>query len=309
MTFIELNGEFVQLRRTLRTFLGDDALDDISLQSPMGNDEASFLRLIAWSYVLVFEAGRITIPYLTKLPSRVNRSQAELKATCTLIHDLRTWSFHNLSFNDKRGLGVSKRTTMWFIGNSGTLPPSDVSGWQKCYESLCGEVILLVAHCKSAVEVVLADAEARDRTIADLSRRLARNWPAHKYDQLLSEVLARIGQRLDIPRFRQARFEKWRAYLETIPEGDDPLTLVVRMIERDVLDHFGSVLPIDSDDIVSNLGLGPGHEVGEALYAARRIYDSGVTDRMQLLESLREYYLEGGLQTLSSDTTDPTQSS
>ena len=290
MNFAMLNEEYLQLRRSLRIFIGASALDEISVQIPTSDDEASFLRLVAWSYILVFEAGRITIPYLTKLSSCLNRTQAELKATCDLIHDLRTWSFHNLNLHDTRGLKVSRRTALWFIDNSGSFPPNDVVGWQNCYRCLYREVRLFVTHCRSAVEIALSDSETRDWTVEDLKRRLDRNWSAHRFDKMVSDSLTRIGQRLNIPKFRQSRLEKWRAYLEAIPEGDDPETLVGRMIERDVLDHFGSVLPIDSSDIVSTLGLNPGHEVGEALYHARLLFESGVTDREQLLASLHAHY-------------------
>ena len=288
MKFTELHEEFLRLRRSIRIFVGEGALDEISVETPGADDEASFLRLIAWTYVLVFEAGRITIPYLLSLPSEVNRPRTDLKATCDLVHDLRTWSFHNLSFGNKRGLNISRRATLWFIGNCGASSPSDRGGWRSCYECLCADVYAVVAHCRSAMEIVVADPEARGRTIDDLKLRLDRNWPAYKFDELVGDAVTRMGQKLDIPKFRQVRLSKWRQYLEAIPEDDDPTVLILRLIERDVLDYFGSVLPIDSNEVMSSLSVGPGPEVAEWMYVARQIYRSGVTDRDQLLARLLE---------------------
>ena len=290
MDFVELHTEFVRLRQSLRTFVGEDALSEISVQTPVDDDEASFLRLIAWSYVLVFEAGRVTIPYLLKLPSEVYRPQADLEAACDLVHDLRTWSFHNLSFFDERELGISKRTVLWFIRNSGTNPPNDIDGWRSCFECLCTEIYAIVAHCRSAVEFVLAESKDGGKVVDDLRRRLDRNWPAYRFDAMASDAATRIGQKLDVPKFRQTRLVKWREYVETIPVGDDPEALVVRLIERDVLDHFGSVLPINGNDVMLALDLSPGPEVGDALNNARRLYGSGVIDPDRLLASLRQEY-------------------
>lgn len=286
MNFAELNSEYVRLRQSLRVFVGENALDDISVQTPARDDEASFLRLIAWSYVLVFEAGRVAIPYLLKLPSSMHEDRADLQATCDLVHDLRTWSFHNLNFFNERELRISKRTSLWFLRNSGASPPSVIKGWQRCFECLCAEICAVVAHCRGALEFALAESEDGGKIIEDLRHRLNRNWPAYRFDQLVNDAVTRIGQKLDVPKFRQARLGKWKKYLETIPEGDDPQALVVRLIERDVLDHFGSVLPIDGNDIMSVLRISPGPQVGEALNNARRLYSLGVTDKDNLLARL-----------------------
>ena len=286
MSFARLNSEFGLLRQSLRIFVGEHALDEISVQTPSGDDEASFLRLIAWSYVLVFESGRVSIPYLLRLPSDMQWHQRDLQATRDLIHDLRTWSSHNLSFLDERELGISRRTALWFIRNSGTSPPNDIKGWRRCFECLCAEVSDVVSHCRSAVEFTLVQSEDGGKITDDLRRLLDRNWPACRFDRLVMDAATRIGQRLDVPKFRQTRLAKWRGFLETIPQDDDPETLVVRLIERDVLDHFGTVLPIDGNDVMSTLGLSPGPRVGEALNVARGLYGSGVTNRDELLKCL-----------------------
>ena len=290
MTIADLNAEYNLLRQSLRTFVGENALGEISLQIPTSDDEACFLRLIAWSYIFVFEAGRITVPYLVKLPSAVDNSNVDLQSSCDRIHDLRTWSFHNLSFEDDRERSISRRTALWFIGISGSNPPNNRDGWRKSFECLHAEICLIIRHCRSALEITLAEVEDGGKIVEDLRRRLDRNWPAHKFDEIVTDAATRIGQSLDVPKFRRPRLAKWREYLGTIPESDEPEPSLVRLVERDVLDHFGSVLPVDGREIMLKLNLAPGPEVGEALNDARRLYRAGVTDKDELLERLLEEY-------------------
>lgn len=286
MNFADLYAEFIPLRQSLRAFVGENALEEITVQVPKGNDEASFLRLIAWSYVLLFESGRTSIPYLIELPSEETETRARLHASRDLVHDLRTWSFHNLSFTDERELRISRRTARWFIENSGNSPPNNYDGWSACFVSLCSEVHTVVKHCRCALEMALASSDDGEQILEDLKRRLDRNWPAYRFDALVKDAVIRIGQNLDVPKFRQPRLVKWREYLETIPVGDDPEASLVRLIERDVLDHFGVVLPIDGNDVMRCLDLAPGPKVGEALIEARRLHRSGITDREELLARL-----------------------
>ena len=53
MTFSELNAAVVDLRNSLRSFVGDGALEEITVRPPArDSDEASFLRLVAWELLL-----------------------------------------------------------------------------------------------------------------------------------------------------------------------------------------------------------------------------------------------------------------
>lgn len=290
MKFTELNVEFVSLRNELRTFVSDDALGEISVQPPAGDDEASFLRLIAWSYVLIFETGRVTIPYLLKLPSAVSHTELRPDSACGLVHDLRTWSFHNLGYTDEHDVSISKRVTRWFIDACGANPPRDKDGWRRCFERLCTEVGAVLTYCRGAVELVLAGSEDGNDIACDLRRRLYRNWHARRFDMLVSDAATRMGQTLDAAKFRQSRLPRWRQFLETIPKDDDPEAQIVRLIERDMLDHFESILPIDGNDVMGELGLESGPKVGEALSEARRLFRSGITDRGELMDHLKRIY-------------------
>lgn len=97
MTFIELNAAVVDLRNSLHSFVGEGVLSELTIRTPAADgDEASFFRLVNWSYALVFEAGRVTVPYLLKLPSETASASSDAWASRDLVHALRTWCVHDL---------------------------------------------------------------------------------------------------------------------------------------------------------------------------------------------------------------------
>ena len=288
MPFAELNAAVVELRRSLRDFTGRDALGQIHIRPPAReNDEASFMRLVNWSYVLLFEAGRVTVPFLLKLPGGTDHSRDRLQETRDIAHALRTWSSHNIGFSSDREAAISRRVSEWFLRRCGATEPKDEHGWSSCFNGLCGDVGSVVEHCQSALSAIVAD-DAERGTIEDLRRRVDRSWPAEKFDALVIEICTRLAVTVDVPRFRNQRLSRWREYLDTVPDADDPMRAVARLIERDIIDHTNDILPIDGEDVMNALGLNPGPRVGDALLLARELFRGGIRDADRLLDRLRE---------------------
>ena len=287
MTFSSLNAAVMDLRNVLRTFVGPDALGEINLRPPVGEDsEASFLRLVAWSYVLIFEVGRVTIPYLMKLPTRNAAVRKNSDRTRSLVRELRTWSFHNLGLTEARDLALSRRVHTWFQQTCGACPPESGEDWTACCQDLCGHVVELVGQCKSAMDVALSAEDGGVSVVDDLRRRIERVWPAYRFDEIIEDVGTRLGIRVDSRKFRESRLARWRDYVDAIPEGDDLERHVVRLIERELLDYGVDVLPIDGRDVMEVLGLEPGREVGDVLREARELWRRDGGDRETLLGRL-----------------------
>lgn len=287
MSFQRLNAGFSDLRTLLGAHVGMNALVEVSVRPPDSDDEASFLRLVAWSYVCLFEVGRVTIPYLISLPSGQSDSQTRAKNSRELVRDLRTWSFHNVGYSDERSARLSRRVQRWFFDVGGTYPPEGRDGWKLCFEALCDVVASVVSHCQAAVATILTGPDDVDRIIADLRNRLNLNWPAWKFDAILNESALRMGRRIDAPTFRGTRLDYWRRFLATVPAEDDPEREVSKLIERDLLDHFGSMLTISSEDLVRDLHLEPGPHVEHALRFARELQSEGVIESSTVLDRIR----------------------
>ena len=289
MKFTELNAAVVELRNLLCSFVDDKAISEITIRPPAGeSDEASFVRLVNWSYVLLFEAGRVAIPYLLKMPSALPGTESQLQEARGLVHSLRTWSSHNIGFETESDKDVHQQVYGWFMGQGYVGSPDNSEAWQVCFEGLCTEVGTLVNHCRGAITRALSVAEEKDDFIADLRHRVDRNWPSHKFDELVSDACSRLALNLDVRKFCQPRLTKWREFLETVPLDDVPEERITGMIEQDVLNHISNVLPINGSDIMIALNLDPGPEVGEALHRARRLHSSGIRDPERLLECLRK---------------------
>ena len=289
MSFSELNAAVVRLRRSLHTYVGKSALNDIHVRPPAGeDDEASFMRLVNWTYVLLFEAARTAIPYLIKLQGSTAIPLSAIRDARTIVRDLRTWISHNVGFFSEREAAMSRRVSQWFLVLCRTTEPDNANAWRDCFNGLCREVGKIIRHCQSALELIVRENDMD--TIDDLKRRVDRSWSTDRWDALVGDICVRLSLRVDVPKFRNSRLSGWRIFLDTVPEEDDPEQAVIRIIERDLINHTSDILPIDGRDVMSALGLGPGPVIGIALQYARELYRSGIRDRAQLLERLREWH-------------------
>ena len=287
MTFATVNAAVAELWSSLRSFVGNSAVNEITVRPPAGeDDEASFLRLVAWSYVIVFEAGHVAIPYLMELPGCRSEPQSDPKRACQAIHALRTWCFHNLGFIDDRDAEMFRHVQSWFMEACGEYPPKDAGAWRCCFRGLCSEVEIIVTHCQHVMTTVLSSNDDGQAVTADLRRRIDRNWPAHEYHALVGDAAIRLGISVDAKKFSAHQLAKWQQFLLRLPEHDDPRGHMIRLIERDLLDWADEVLPIDGRDVMAALELNPGPEVGDALRRARELVRSGVRDRRVLIERL-----------------------
>lgn len=288
MSFSELNAAAVRLRRSLRNYVGENALNEIHVRPPAGeDDEASFMRLVNWTYVLLFEAGRVSIPYLMKLQNGAD-VPLNVKEARIMVHNLRTWISHNVGFSSRRDAAISKRVSQWFLDLCRTTEPDNASAWRVCFGGLCREVGEIIRHCQSALELIVRENDMD--TIQDLNRRVDRSWSTHLWDALVGDICVRLSLRIDVPKFRSSRLSEWRTFLDTVPEEDDPEQAVIRIIERDLLNHTSDILPIDGRDVMFALDLGPGPAIGSALRQARELLRSGIREREQLLERLKEWH-------------------
>lgn len=295
MSFADLNASFGDLRDGLRAQVGNSAISELLIRPPASEaDEASFLRLTAWSYAMLFEAGRISIPFLLELnyPGATATIAQQHKQTRTDVQSLRTWLFHNLTFDENHGLNVRRIVSAWFVDTCEATSPTSKAHWRTCFRRLCIDVHALVRHCSVALSAVATSPEDRDIVFDDLRRRLARDWEPYQFDIIVQDSAARLGEKINAKAFRDRRLADWRRYISALPEDADLEQQMERLIDGEVVDHFRSVLPVRTQDIMDVLGLDPGPEVGRAIELARRIFELGVRDRDQLLSRVQDEFVQ-----------------
>lgn len=283
MSFAALSVAVTDLRGSLASFVGPAALSEITVRPPVaGGGEIAFVRLVAWSYVLVFEAGRVSIPYLLRTSGAYEKSRDAMD----LVHALRTWSFHNLGFASDRDRALSRHVHQWFLDACGRSPPADQGAWNTCFDRLCNVVSEVVERCQRAIEEVLSLGDEGAVVIKDLQRRVERLWPPQEFDALVGDLALRLGVGVDVVKFRTPRLDAWRNFLLNMAEDDDPTEAVVRLIERDLLEYEDDLLPISGVDVMMHFGMPSGPEVGTMLRHARELARQGVRDKEELLERL-----------------------
>ncbi|MCZ0937621.1 MAG: hypothetical protein OXJ55_03220 [Caldilineaceae bacterium] len=183
---------------------------------------------------------------------------------------------------------LSLRAHNWLREKSGTDSPKLEHQWKDCFESLCTEVSEVVIHCHGAFDTVLKSHTDGEGAIEDLRKRLDRNWPTEKFGILVKEILTLLDQDLNVPVFRDRHLKKWRRYLNDLSEKDDLETKMIRLIERDVLNHLDEILPIDGRDIIA-LGIPQGPDVGIALRKARELHmQNRDLSREELMDLVRK---------------------
>lgn len=298
MSFVRLNAAAVELRNSLRSFVGESAMAEVTVAPPASDDdEIAFVKLVSWSYVLLFEAGRVAVAYLLQLPAGERSRVRDPTLARVLVHDLRTWSFHNLGFLSDRDREISRRVRRWFIDTCGDCPPGTRQGWRLCFLALCKEVHSTVEHCQGAMTTVLLAEDDGEASTRDLRRRIDRAWPAVEFHKIIDDAAVRLGVAIDAPKFCGGRLTTWQRYLESLPNGADLESQMLRVMERDLLAHAEDVLPIDGRDVMERLKLVPGPDVGRALRRAREMLRSGIREPQALLAALTEEATDGLLDT------------
>lgn len=287
MTFAKLNAEVAVLTEALRIHLDRASIATIHTRPPAtSDDEVGFLRLTTWSYALLFEAGRTSIGLLLDMPpvegdpSALDKHQATLRA----VQQLRTWLHHNMGFDSDRELEIRRSVSDWFLVSCDATSPTNRDHWERCFGRLCTDVEELVSYCVVVFSSIMRSVEDREQVLATLRLRLQRNWEAHRFDQLVADSAARIGLQLNARAFRERRLSDWRHFLESIPESEDPMPVIERLIDSEVFNYQRSVLPLGAKDLMREMGLSPGPDVKVALEHARSGFDSGIKDPEALIQ-------------------------
>lgn len=291
MNFADLNAAVSDLRHACDTQIDPKALVEVGVRGPAGTaDEAAFLRLTAWCYVLLYEAGRTSIPFLLQLSlpgSDANRGEAH-RTTRSLVQALRTWLFHSLTSNKDHDLAISKAVSQWFLTACRETSPHTIDQWESSFQRLCTDVFLLIRHCTTTISAIAAASEDREMLLSDLRRRLSREWPAHKFDAMIEDSASRLGETINAKAFRERRIADWRLFLAVLADDADIESEMERLIDGEVATHFRAILPISTRELMDSLDLQPGPRVKEAIDALRKVYESGLRGHHEIIAAVRK---------------------
>ena len=233
--------ELSNLYQTLRTRVSihsPNGCAEISLPLPSDfSDELAFYRLVIWGYALVNEAAKIPLAFLTNLPP--------LKADSSLRNEmstLRTYVAHNLDLSKKRDQKTYAFVHRWFKEACGRGTPNSAAHYGDCCAYLASR---LQEALNGAIEAcgLLDDPEDGPRLVADLKDRIDLVWEAHRFDPMVADCAARLGNPgFDLLEIRSKHLDKWRRVLSEADENERERVLEQR-IEADLLEAIGDTLP------------------------------------------------------------------
>ena len=287
MTPIELSNLY-QTLRTRVSIHSPNGCAEISLPLPSDfSDELAFYRLVIWGYALVNEAAKIPLAFLTKLPP--------LKANNSLRNEmstLRTYVAHNLDISKKRDQKTYAFVHRWFKEAGGRGSPDSAAHYGDCCIYLAGRLQEALTGAIYACDL-LDDPEDGPRLIADLRGRVDLVWEAHRFDPIVAECAARLGNPgLDLLEIRSKHLDKWRRVLSEADENERERVLEQR-IESDLLEAIGDVLPRTIRENLQQVAASADATVA-ALLLLREARHLGSMTLPQIIEFVSSQVLERG---------------
>ncbi len=251
--------------------------------------ELGFLRVVPFFFSHYYEVGRDSLPFLVeKFAAYGLDGDGKLQDHYTIVEKLRTYLYHNLNPLKDRDERIRAECKDWFKQTCGTVDPTDEANWQACLEVIMGGAVDFIATLISVVERIVAD-EASQEILRDWVVRIERYHPPEAFDRIIGIAAADLGrEHLDIVRFRNRYYDRWRAELAALKPGYDFDRGARRLVETALLEVGISVLPIAGSDIISVLSIEPGPRVGELLRMARDLYQAAPCSKDELLARLGE---------------------
>lgn len=246
--------------------------------------ELAFIRTASWLYSHYNEAGRVGVKFLMDRPAV--KAVSEIDAHKQLVHALRTWSQHNinpaLGNHDRR---ILKTCSDWFEEECAVLLPNSDQDWRQALHSLLSGACTFVNHLTKLVEDIRID-DARSEICQQWEDRISRDWPAHRFHEVISTVASDMGRATVDPvaLFKRSESEI-RRVLQITNESDREFA-IRQCVERVLLIEVSELLPITGRDIIDIFGVAPGKKVGELLKQARKIYEGTQCTRNELLDLL-----------------------
>lgn len=197
------------------------------------NNEISFQKLVAWSYIFQYEISKTHISFFKSL-HKIHIPK--------YTHALRTFGSHNVSLDSNRNLTIRKEAYKWFEEVCEKISPSTPEEWKKCFDALTNDMITLISELIDSCKL-LEDENNGKHNLQELQKRIKKHWDAFQFDEYVEDAIKSLGyDGIDIVKFRNNNLEAWREIVQT--SNDESLdTLLKKRIEINLVTHMSNALP------------------------------------------------------------------
>ena len=252
------------------------------------NPELAFIQLVTWLYVHYVEAGQPGLNFLMKQAESVASGTANTRRHIETAMHLRTSLQHNLDLSKDRNIEIERRCGEWFSNACGYVQPRTDDEWHMCTRQILVEAAELIEASLSTVRQIESSG-FRDTILTQWQRKLDRHHDAAEFDRIVEIVCTDLGHAaMDVVAFRNRHLAAWRKQIEKLNDGFDFEYEARRLVEDALLSERPRLIPIIGTDIIEELGIPAGRDVGRALEIARDFFQDGTFDRADLLEKVRE---------------------
>ncbi len=264
---------------------------ELSLRKPkFAPAELGFMHIVSWLYALYQEAGKVGVEFISEKYTVYGLDRTgRLKDHPATVQKLRTYLQHNLEPGSTHNQMIQEACEAWFDLACSTRVPEKDEQWKRCLLSLLEEAVNFLSALRDCIRCIEKD-ESRDSILQQWTFRIDRYHPPHQFDELISIVAVDLGrENIDPERLRKRNYDKWSKELDLLQGTYDFNIEARKLIENALLAE--SVLPITGNDVMSELGIRPGPQVGQMLISARNLYAGGFRGRDELLEQLKKQML------------------
>ena len=252
------------------------------------NPELAFIQLVTWLYVHYVEAGQPGLNFLMKQAESVASGTANTRRHIETVMHLRTSLQHNLDLSKDRNIEIERRCGEWFSTACGHVLPRADDEWHMCSQQILLEAAELIEASLTTVRHI-EGSEFRDTILTQWRRELNRHHDAVEFDSIVEIVCTDLGhEAMNVVAFRNRHLAAWRKRIEQLHDGFKFEYEARRLVEDALLSEWPKLLPITGTDIIKELGIPAGRDVGRALEIARGFFQGGTFDPPDLLEKVRE---------------------
>ena len=136
-------GKAEETNARVSALLGDgpELFEAISQRMPkFVPADLGFLRLVSWLYVLLWEAGKVSVPFVMKRFEAYSVDpDGEMRAHTINVQELRTYTQHNLNNEEAHDKKTMGNYHAWFASHCGTAVPDSEDEWNRCVFALLNE--------------------------------------------------------------------------------------------------------------------------------------------------------------------------
>jgi hypothetical protein len=278
MTPADLANRYMQLRQRIAMHV-PGCCSEISVVLPSNfEDEMAFYRLVNWAHIVLNEAAKVPLSFLMALPPL--RTGGALRSE---VSRMRTFVAHNLDVMSQHDRKTYAFAHGWFRVACGVGTPSEKVQFAKCSAYLGEKIDAALQGAISACDA-LDHPEEGPGLVADLRSRVNLQWDAYRFDPIVAEVAAALGNPgIDLLAIRQKNLDAWRKALATA--GEAHLEKALRLkIEAALIAAIADTLPITIREAAERLGLAAPETLAAAMVILRDVRRTAPMNVVQVIE-------------------------